>query len=92
MQFDPEYAQLFRELIEKELEASEVENAKIAHRAERRLGVLREEQEKLLRAHYAEAIPLDLMKKEQERSPARRRRSCGASRWPGPRWPPFAHV
>jgi site-specific DNA recombinase len=67
VQFDPEYAELFRQLIEEQMEVSRNENRKIAARAERRLGLLSEEKEKLLRAHYADAVPLDLMKKEQAR-------------------------
>jgi DNA invertase Pin-like site-specific DNA recombinase len=67
VQLEPEYASLLRELIESELEASRGENKKIGVRAARRLASLNEEKEKLLRAHYADAVPLDLLKKEQTR-------------------------
>jgi hypothetical protein len=67
VQFEPKYADLLRELNETDMDIRRGENKKIGARATKRLAVLNGEKEKLLRAHYADAIPLDLLKKEQAR-------------------------
>ena len=67
VQLEPKYAEILCELIEAELEAGRDKNKKVAAKATKRLAALKEEEEKLLRAHYAEAVSLDLLKKEQGR-------------------------
>jgi site-specific DNA recombinase len=53
--------------LRKELEAIEKRGRKDAERQRRRIGRLQDQRLKLLQAHYADAVPLDLLKREQAR-------------------------
>lgn len=63
----PAEARQAEELLLGELRARQEETNKERSTQERRLLSLRNEQRKLLEAHYADAIPLDLLKSEQVR-------------------------
>lgn len=56
-----------REEVRSHIEISRSLNGKEVTRQERRLRKLDDERRKLLQAHYADAVPLDLMQEEQER-------------------------
>lgn len=63
----PEYAELLRTMIEAELSEYEEKAEKDRRRAVRRIQRLGEQRRKLLDAHYADAMPLDLFRDEQQR-------------------------
>ena len=63
----PEYADLLRTMIEAELSEYEEKAEKDRRRAVRRIQRLDEQRRKLLDAHYADAMPLDLFRDEQQR-------------------------
>ncbi len=63
----PEYAELLRAMIEAELSEYEEKADKQRRRAVRRVQRLDEQRRKLLDAHYADAMPLDLFRSEQQR-------------------------
>ena len=56
-----------RPYVERELDRSRQRCEQDAVRARRRLTALEDERLKLMQAHYAGAVPLDLLKREQER-------------------------
>jgi site-specific DNA recombinase len=67
VQLTPEYRKAVQRYLKAEL-ASEAELAEgEVQRQQRRITRLKEEQQKLLQAHYADALPLDLFKAEQTR-------------------------
>ena len=59
--------QAIRELVWEHLRAVLPEQAQARERADRQLAALRAESTKLLQAHYADAISLDMLKAEQQR-------------------------
>ena len=63
----PDYAALLHELIEREIAKQRAEADQNKAVATAQISKLREERRKLLEAHYAGAVPLDLLKSEQER-------------------------
>lgn len=67
VQIAPEYAQLLRQLLQQEIGKRHVEARRDGNVARRRIQSLSEQRKKLLDAHYADAIPLDLLKTEQDR-------------------------
>lgn len=67
VQLHPAYADLVRDLLEEELEARRAEAERDNAIATSRIRHLTEQRRKLLEAHYAGAVPLDLLKSEQER-------------------------
>ncbi len=67
VRIDPEYADLLRELIMSEVQTRQAAAERDRNIARRRIQSLVEKQKKLLDAHYANAIPLDLLKSEQDR-------------------------
>ncbi len=64
---DPKYAALLTELLEEEIGAQRKDAERDRAAAIGRIQKLREQSRKLLEAHYANAIPLELMKSEQDR-------------------------
>ena len=74
---DPGTADNVRKALIEELARQQAGNKTQIARQERRLRKLSEERRKLLQAHYADAIPLELLKEEQ---PGRRRPPSG--NWP----------
>ena len=62
-----DYSQLLDALLREELDSYLAEAAQTRAAATRRLQVLQGQRRKLLDAHYAGAIPLDLLKSEQDR-------------------------
>ncbi len=64
---DPKYADTVRQVFSEELAASREWNERESTRATRRIATLTEKRRKLLEAHYAGALPLDLLKEEQDR-------------------------
>ena len=67
VQFDPEYAETIRELLTRDISKGRERQERERARATKRHAQLNEERLKLLNAHYADAIPLELLKSEQER-------------------------
>ncbi len=67
IQLNADYAETIRDLIEEEMAKRHETAERSKAKSLRRLALLSEQQEKLLQAHYAGAVPLDLMKKEQDR-------------------------
>jgi hypothetical protein len=67
VQFSPEYAATIEKLIREELTTHRQRQEKDKARALKRRIQLNEERRKLLNAHYMDAIPLELMKEEQDR-------------------------
>jgi hypothetical protein len=67
IQLEPDRIANIRSSILKELDRAKQSNSKEARRQRTRLAKHREERTKLLHAHYAGAVPLDLLKSEQER-------------------------
>ena len=56
-----------RRIVWENIQAVLPQQARVRESAERRLTVLKAESDKLLQAHYADAIPLDVLKTEQQR-------------------------
>ena len=67
VRFSADYARLLDELLREEMTAYLGEAAATRASATRRLQVLQGQRRKLLDAHYAGAIPLELLKSEQDR-------------------------
>lgn len=67
VRLDPKYADVIQQAVHQELAGSRERNEKEATQATRRITTLTEERRKLLEAHYAGALPLDLLKEEQDR-------------------------
>ncbi len=65
VQLDPDYINLITNLIGEELDAKKSDLKQIESTSARRLQRLDQKRRKLLEAHYADAIPLDLFKSEQ---------------------------
>jgi len=66
-QMDPTVIGGMRDALTSHIEVSQSLNAKEVECQQRRLKKLDDERRKLLQAHYAEAIPVDLLKEEQTR-------------------------
>ncbi len=66
-QISPAVIADMREAITSHIAASQALNAKEVERQKRRLKKLDDERRKLLQAHYADAVPVDLLKEEQSR-------------------------
>ena len=62
-----EHCQEIRRIVSEHMQAVLPEQARVRERAERRLAALKAESDKLLQAHYADAITLDVLKTEQQR-------------------------
>ena len=67
VQFDPTYADTITELMTDELDTYRKRQERDKKRALKRRALLNEERLKLLNAHYMDAIPMDLLKTEQDR-------------------------
>jgi hypothetical protein len=67
LQLSPDRAELIRQGVMRELQSEREEVAQTKRRAEKRLKDAEEQRPKLLQAHYAEAVPLELMKSEMAR-------------------------
>jgi site-specific DNA recombinase len=67
VQLDPDELAAVRAFLEEELTKLRLDGERERRSQERRLSVLRGEQKKLLDAHLADAVPLDLLKTEQVR-------------------------
>jgi site-specific DNA recombinase len=67
VQLDPHYADLLRQLLTQEIAQRREQAERDAAVATRKIQMLTEQRKKLLDAHYANAIPLDLLRSEQER-------------------------
>lgn len=67
VRLDHEYADQLRQIIQSEVTRRRKSAERDKAVATRRIQVLTEQQRKLLEAHYANAIPLELLKTEQER-------------------------
>jgi site-specific DNA recombinase len=67
VRIDETYADLLRELLEQEITARRSEAERDKAIATNRIANLKEQRRKLLEAHYADAIALDLLKSEQDR-------------------------
>jgi site-specific DNA recombinase len=65
--FNSEYATTFGELITQELTSKRKSQAQDRARATKRRAQLTEQQRKLLEAHYRGAVPIELLKEEQDR-------------------------
>ncbi len=65
--FNAEYAQLIEDLIREELTTHRERQERDKARALKRRIQLNEQRRKLLNAHYLDAIPLELLKEEQDR-------------------------
>jgi hypothetical protein len=63
----PERAMRIRDVVQTELEAERSAAAEDQKRAVRRVAALKEERKALLQAHYAKAVPTDLLREEMER-------------------------
>ena len=63
----PEYVELITQLVRQELTEYREQAARTRATATRRLEVLQNERRKLLQAHYADAVPVELLKSEQDR-------------------------
>jgi len=63
----PEYVELITELVRQELSDYREQAARTRASATRRLEILQNERRKLLQAHYADAVPVELLKSEQDR-------------------------
>ncbi|MCP4307897.1 MAG: hypothetical protein GY788_24110 [bacterium] len=64
---DPKRLDEVRQHVVEHIDVTRRLNTKEVARQERRLNALRSERKKLLQAHYADAIPVDLLKEEQAR-------------------------
>ena len=64
---DPKYTRLLRDLLDQEIAAHRREAERDQALATARIGNLTEQRRKLLEAHYASAIPVELLKSEQDR-------------------------
>jgi hypothetical protein len=64
---DPSRLDEIRQHVVEHIEVTRRLNTKEVDRQERRLATLRSERKKLLQAHYADAITVDLLKEEQTR-------------------------
>jgi site-specific DNA recombinase len=67
VQLDPEKASAIRDQLVEELAEKQRQSAKEVKRQATRVTRLTRERDKLLQAYYAEALPLDLFRREQER-------------------------
>ena len=67
VQFDPKYADAVKQVIQEQMATSRARNQQEATRATSRIAALTEQRRKLLEAHYADALPLPLLKEEQAR-------------------------
>jgi len=67
VQIQPEYADALREMIESEIAKRQDVAERDRAVARRRIRSLTKKQAKLLEAHYADAIPVSLLKSEQDR-------------------------
>ncbi len=67
IQLTPEQADQVRDYVLDEMNTARASAETERRREERRLAKLRDQRRKLLEAHYADAIPLDLLKTEQAR-------------------------
>jgi site-specific DNA recombinase len=67
VQFDPDYADTIAELLTSELDTYRKRQERDKKRALKRRALLNEERLKLLNAHYMDAIPMELLKVEQDR-------------------------
>ena len=67
VRIDPQYATLLAELLDQEITGRRAEAARDQAVATNRISHLGEQRRKLLEAHYAGAIALDLLKSEQDR-------------------------
>jgi site-specific DNA recombinase len=67
VRFDPTYAETMKQLFLDELSTYRARQERDKARALKRRIQLNEQRRKLLNAHYLDAIPLDLMREEQER-------------------------
>jgi site-specific DNA recombinase len=67
IQLEPQRVAEIRAAIERQFEADQQRAQRDAERQRRRIARLQDERLKLLQAHYADAIPLDLLKVEQAR-------------------------
>ncbi len=67
VQLPPEEVAALRSFLSKELSKLRVDSERERKAQERRLRKLEAERKKLLDAHYADAVPLDLLKSEQDR-------------------------
>lgn len=64
---EPALAEQARQALASELAEQHHQSQRVAKRQEKRLARLDDERRKLLQAHYADAVPLDLLKEEQDR-------------------------
>jgi site-specific DNA recombinase len=67
IQLDPEYQDILRRIILEELHEIYKNNELMQKSAERKRSEIMKQQQKLLEAHYADAIPMDVLKREQSR-------------------------
>jgi site-specific DNA recombinase len=67
VRIDPKYAELLRELLDQQITARRGDAERDHAAATARIGNLTEQRRKLLEAHYAGAIALELLKSEQDR-------------------------
>ncbi len=67
VRIDPKYARLLRELLDQEIATRRTDAERDHAVATARIGNLTEQRRKLLEAHYAGAIALELLKSEQDR-------------------------
>lgn len=68
VQVAPAYAELLDEFLTQEIGKQRAQTKRDRNIATRRIQVLLGQRQKLLDAHYAEAIPIDLLKAEQDRT------------------------
>jgi site-specific DNA recombinase len=67
VQFDPQYADAVKQVVQEQTATSRARSQQEATRATSRIAALTEQRRKLLEAHYADALPLPLLKEEQAR-------------------------
>jgi site-specific DNA recombinase len=67
IRLDPQYAKLLRAVILEELQQTYLNNQQLKQSASKQRTQIMAEQKKLLEAFYASAVPLDLLKQEQDR-------------------------
>ena len=66
--FSPQRLEAIRRTVQEEMSASRADAAFTQSEASRRLRTVRDEQAALLKAHYAGAVPLELLKSEMDRT------------------------
>jgi len=67
VQLSPAQIEQLRDSVRAELDSATTEAHRQAEQATRRLAALHDERTRLMQAHYAEAVPLDLLKTEMHR-------------------------